>query len=121
MFAKIVKEEFKESHRETYGIPDDPLEVTLVNMVFNKARFHKGIQRLKDNGEYTETMKDMGKLLSVIVKDVEEESLADVAAYLVGKFWPQAKKSLNQKIITRYKQHLGMGTAPTQETNNESR
>ena len=117
LFAKIVKDDFKESHKEVYGDPGDSIEQTLCQLVFNEARFHKGIQRLRDNGEYTETMKDMGKLLSTIQKDIEEESMPDIATYLVGKFWPSAKKIVNHKIVTRYKQQLGMGVNPNETPN----
>src|SRR3972149_4327071 len=91
LFVKLVMDEFKEGHKKVYA-QGESLEESLCQLVFNEARFRKGVQRVKENEQYTGTMKDMGTLLSTIQKDVEEESMGDIATFLVNKYWPSAKK-----------------------------
>lgn len=108
LFVKIVNESFKEDFKKTYAVGDS-LEETLCQAVFSEARFRKGVQRLKENEEYAGTVKDIPKILSIIQKDIEEESMDTIKEFLLKKYWTPAKKLLNYKIVQRYKQELGLG------------
>jgi hypothetical protein len=107
LFVKIVNEHFKEDFKKTYAVGDS-LEEALCQVVFSEARFRKGVQRLKENEDFTNSVKDIPKILSIIQKDVETESMETVKEFLVKKYWTSAKKLLNYKIVQRYKQELGL-------------
>ena len=108
LFVKIVNEHFKEDFKKTYAVGDS-LEEALCQVVFSEARFRKGVQRLKENENFTNSVKDIPHILSLIQKDIEEESMETVKEFLVKKYWTSAKKLLNYKIVQRYKQELGLG------------
>ena len=107
LFVKIVNEHFKEDFKKTYAAGDS-LEETLCQIVFSEARFRKGVQRLKENEEYTESVKDIPKILSIIQKDIQEESMETIKEFLLKKYWTSAKKLLSYKVVARYKQELGL-------------
>jgi len=108
LFVKIVNQEFKEDFRKIYAVGDS-LEESLCQIVFPEARFRKGVQRLKENGDHTGTVKDIGKILQIIQQDVAEESMDTIKEFLFQKYWPNAKKLLSHKIVHRYKQEIGLG------------
>lgn len=72
--AKYVSDDFKEIQRTKKKLPNDKFS-ELANIFATEARKYKVVQKLKESGEYTGTMKDMGKIVPILIEDVEEECM----------------------------------------------
>lgn len=82
--GKYVCDEFKEIDNTKKSAEQNDFN-SLAQVFAPEARKDKMIQRLKESGEYTGTMKDMGKMVPMLIADVEEECMQEMQD-LVYKF-----------------------------------
>lgn len=72
IFAKYVREEFKEMNRENWG-EGISLEERIMSQFQNKPRWEKALVHLRDEGKLTDSPRDIGNLMIEVQKDFEEE------------------------------------------------
>ncbi len=72
--GKFVREEFKETHAEQWGeISGQNWFDKLKETLRTEARWQKAMQHLREKGELTESVQDIGRLMVEIEKDFTEE------------------------------------------------
>lgn len=76
--AKIVTSEFKEKHGVSWSKENPTDKAKIGEMFKTDARWNKAIQYLRDSGQLTDTVKDIGPLIKRIQQDVTEEGLDEI-------------------------------------------
>lgn len=93
LMGKHVREDFKEIQgklwRQANPTKGDIIE-QLGEAVKTPARWEKAIQHLRERGELTESVKDIGNVMKEVQKDVEEEFAAQAKEIL----WAHARKQI---------------------------
>jgi hypothetical protein len=89
--AKLVSEEFKEV--KTFAIkghktPDEVIE-SIASALKTEARWHKAIQRLRDQGSLKNTEADIGLLIKSISEDIKKEETDTIKEALCKAFFPR--------------------------------
>ncbi len=105
--GKFVREEFKETHAEQWGHISgknwfDEMKETLRT----EARWQKAIQHLKERGELTESVQDIGKLLAEIERDFVEEEKERVKGILWKHQSPEILRHIKRGAPEWYKEWL---------------
>lgn len=97
--AKVVADEFKEVKgdpvQRTRQNPDADLATTFANRFCPTARFLKAVQNLREAGEATGTMRDIGPLRKTVSVDLEEECAEQIKDELYAVF---RKKILSESL-----------------------
>lgn len=105
--GKFVREEFKETHAEQWGtISGKNWLDKLKESLKTEARWEKAIQHLRDSGELTETVQDIGKLMSEIERDFEEEEKERIKAILWREQSPEILRHIKRGFPEWYKEWL---------------
>lgn len=109
LMGKFVSEEFKERHgkawKESNPNSGDVVD-NLITMYRTDARWDKGIQHLRDNGELENTPRDIGKLLKEIQTDVCQEEEEAIKEELFTWAWPKISRALTSGFAEYYKRKL---------------
>lgn len=105
--GKFVREEFKESHAEQWGTISgknwmDKLKETLRT----EARWQKAIQHLQEQGTLTESVQDIGRLLTEVEKDFEEEEKERIMKILWRELSPEILRHIKRGLPEWYKEWL---------------
>lgn len=108
MCGKYVSEQFKEVHRAgwTGEHTGRGKWETFKDSYKTEARWMKAIQFLRDSGELTETPKDIGKLISRTMQDIEEEEKETIKNFLWQEFGKDVLRSSVHGLPEFYKMHL---------------
>lgn len=108
--AKLVSEQFKEVKDDhtarTRLNPDRDLATTLANRFCPPARYLKAVQRLKENGQHTASMSDIGPLRKEISIDLEGECVAEIKEQLYQAFRKQVLRAALDPLAEWYRQYL---------------
>jgi len=124
MSGKYVTEAFKEVHHRTWKAENTnkgQLEVAILNYK-SEARWNKAVQHLRDAGNLTGTLKDIGPLLKEVQLDIiaeEKENIKEVLWKIYGKsFTSKASDGLPQWF--KNKLVLGEINGTQDDTDSES-
>lgn len=106
--AKIVREEFKEAHREAYKTFTIKDRISsIADKYKTKARWDKAIIHLKELGILQNKPSDIGFLLKEISADVLLECKEDIKEDLFNEFWKDIIKEITKGFPEYYKEKLG--------------
>lgn len=107
LFAKLVRQEFKERNKEVFKRGESKsVEEAIAEFYFTRARLIKMVQRLKEEGKYTGELKDIQYLVGMIPKDIEEEHKEDIKEFLYQHFWKQINRIISARIAPEYKKYV---------------
>jgi len=93
--AKVVCESFQERHQKDWkkSNPNQKDVIERLGESLNtEARFSKAVQHLREQGEITETPKDIGKIMAEFGKDLSAEETDWVKEQLFKWAWPKIQK-----------------------------
>ncbi len=112
--GKFVREEFKETHAEQWGDISgknwlDKLKETLRT----EARWQKSVQHLREKGELSESVQDIGKLLLEIEKDFIEEEKERLKEIFWREQSPDILREVKRGLPEWYKEQLAKGAFTT--------
>lgn len=102
-----MREEFKETHAEEWGtISGKNWFDKLEESVRAEARWQKAIQHLRDKGEITESVQDIGKLLAEIERDFVKEEKERIQTMLWREQSPALLREIKRGFPEWYKEWL---------------
>lgn len=105
--GKFVREEFKEIHAEQWGqISGQNWFDELKETLRSEARWQKAIQHLRERGELTETVQDIGKLMVEVEKDLKEEEKERIKDLLWKHQFPELLRHVKRGFPEWYKEWL---------------
>lgn len=107
--AKIVDGKFKETHREKWR-PTNPTAGDIVAGIIDglntEARWHKAIQRAKEEGTFTGDHKDIGPLMKSIKHDTLTEEEENIKEALWRFYKRQIERGVGRGFPEWYKEML---------------
>ena len=109
LMGKYVSTKFKERHKKEWkmGNPQGKDILTMLQETFRtEARWHKGIQHLRENGELIGDMRDIGPLIKEIQRDTKEECEDEIKEALWKWAWPHICRKVTAGFPEWYKQKL---------------
>lgn len=109
MQAKFVSEAFKEKHKVAWPQNNKSPLVVIGDMVRTEARWMKAINRLKENNEWEQHPRDIGKALKYLHQDLEEEDKEDIKERLWQAFSKDIKRASTRGFPEGYKYWLATG------------
>ncbi len=112
LFAKLVRAEYKEGQKAGWKIENPSgtdIRKHIGQALQNPARWSKAVQYLKETGEHTGTVKDIGKLMQRVSTDIDEEMRDEVQEMLMKWGWKEIKRIGLQGIAEWYKSELTKG------------
>jgi len=112
MAGKYVSESFKESHSKDWKSRNPgrrDIILMIIETLRTDARFKKAVQRLRDNGEWTESPKDIGNLLKILHQDIEAEDGEFIKQKLYEHFIKDIKRGTCAGFPEWYKDELVRG------------
>lgn len=102
IYCKIVANEFREMMRvkeTTKGVRGtEDIIGRIVSMIQTDAVYSKAVQHLMDDGKLTNTVKDIGPLISEIQKDLSEE----VSPMAKEVLWEWARHQVVRGVVTPF-------------------
>lgn len=109
IFGKFVSEAFKEVHGQNWK-KENPTQRDIRQRLIDKyrleTRWRKAVQTLRDNGQITETPKDIGIILKTIQNDVIAESLDEIKEDLWNFFKGDFTRGIIRGLPEWYKEQL---------------
>jgi len=112
LMGKWVSEKFKEDHKVVWSNknPSGKDFVTVLSeSLATEARWRKAIQHLKECGEYTQSPKDIGKLIKEVRADIREECREEIKNKLFSWAWPNIQRNITKGLPEWYKSELVKG------------
>ena len=108
MMAKYVSKDFKEVHQKEWKSENTGKGRWEVykSQFCNTARWYKAIQHLRDNEELEYSLKDIGKLLKEINKDIEAEEKESIKGWLWGEFGKEIYREAGKGFPMFWKEYL---------------
>jgi hypothetical protein len=101
LMGKFVSEAFKEKHQRDWKVRN-PAQTDVIELISSslrtEARWNKAIQHLKERGEFTGEVKDIGPLMDEICKDIEAEE----QEYIKEKLYQWAKRAILRKCAAGF-------------------
>jgi hypothetical protein len=95
MMAKIVSPEFREAHKSNKTfMRGTNYAAALASDYRTEPRWRKAVQHLRDNGELSNSQRDIGPLLKELQTDFEQECAGDVGRQL----WEHYRKTILKGI-----------------------
>jgi hypothetical protein len=107
VFTKYVRESHKEQHASDWKARSP--KATLGDFFASFAdenRWRKAIQHLAEKGELTNSVKDIGPLLSEIQRDIKEEEAEDIKNFLYKYFLKDLLRVAIRGFPEWYKEYL---------------
>lgn len=109
LMAKLVSDQFKEVHQEEWKKTNpgkgDIVDQLIVNHA-TEARWLKAVQHLRDNGELTNSPRDIGPLLKEISEDVKKEEEEAIKDALFKWAFPRISRGITRGFPDWYKEKL---------------
>lgn len=109
LMGKHVSEAFKEKHsrswKERHPTRRDIVD-QLGEALNTEARWEKAVQHLRDNGELTNSPKDIGPLMREVKRDTIEEERDWIAERILATLLPKVERQLGRGLPEWYKQRL---------------
>lgn len=108
MMAKLVRPEFSEmNHKNVDHRVGSNGQVKGVFMQYNNtSRWIKAVMRMKEEGTYTGTLKDIGKLIPAIQKDILDEESTELGKQLLKIYMKDFQKQVTIGFVDWYKNQL---------------
>lgn len=103
--VKIVNDSFKEKNNEENPNRTNKYQ-ELKDNYRTEARCLKTIQHLKEKGELTGTLADLGKLVPEMIRDIEEEEKEGIKDALWRMFGKEITGYASKEMIQTYKDYL---------------
>lgn len=103
--AKVVSERFKERHAASPANPKagpDEFVQRLINSLRTEARWIKALGALRDAGGLTNSTKDIGALIKILQKDLQEEETDWIKQQLFDEFSKQISNGVVQGFAQWY-------------------
>lgn len=108
-FAKMVSAEFKEKHVDGWK-QSNPSALEQIGAAYNsQARWRKAIQRAREDGTLTGTVRDIGPLMKSIVTDISEEEETNIKNMLYRLFHKDLMRMATKNFPETYKHWLENG------------
>lgn len=111
MSGKYVTEAFKEVHHKDWtklNTSGGKLGVLKANY-FSEARWNKAIQHLRENGELTNSPKDIGNLIKEVHRDIREEEEQNIKEQLWNIYGKDILSASTNGLPQFYKEKLVKG------------
>ncbi len=109
LMAKYVTEKFKEVHNKDWKAKN-PTGIDIITglglQYRSEARFAKALQHLKEDGVAVGELKDIGKLIPEVKRDIREECADEIKEALFKWAWPKIERMVTAGLPEWYKQHL---------------
>lgn len=109
MMGKFVSEAFKETHRGEWR-KNNPTKSDIVDAIIDafrtEPRWRKAVQHLRERGELTESVKDIGALMKEIGVDVHTECQDEIKDRLFAYAWPKIQRGITAGLPQWYKDEL---------------
>lgn len=109
LMGKHVSERFKEIHGETWKT-NNPQQNDILTKIVEKykttARWDKALIHLKENGQATNTPKDIGSLIKEVQNDIKEECSEEIKDLLFDWAWSNIQRRLIGGLPEWYKEVL---------------
>ena len=102
--AKLVRDEFKEKNSKAWAKPN--VIQVIIESLTSEARYLKVVQSLRESGELTNSVKDIGPLIKQANLDINEEESEWIKEQLYRAFRKQIVKSATKGLPTWYKAYL---------------
>lgn len=112
LLGKYVSENFKELHNREWKKSNPQSGDVLTTLMENcktKARWHKAVQHLQENGKLTKTLKDIGPLIIEAKTDAKQELEDYIKNELFKWAWPSIERSITNGMPEWYKTFLAKG------------
>lgn len=93
LMAKIVRDDFKEKHEKEWkksNMPIGDIISLLGQELKTEARWEKAYQHLKEQGQITGTLKDIG----LLIKEVPNDILKEETDYIKDRLFNHAKETI---------------------------
>lgn len=107
LLGKLVRPEFKEAHKAAWNVGADPID-KIIGRYTTPMRWEKAIQHVRERGELTESVQDIGTLLVEIKEDVLKEHADDIKDALFAHYRGRITRGLTSGFPAWYKQRLGV-------------
>ena len=109
--GKFVRPEFREANGDKWsaekkGRTSSAILETIVARYKTEARWNKAIQHLRDQGQLTDSMQDIPKLMKEVSKDIHDEEEAEILDALWAHFWPQISRGVTRGLPEFYRNHI---------------
>lgn len=109
LMGKYVTEAFKEAHQTDWKATNpggkDVVEMVIANYRTD-ARFTKAVQHLRDGGELTDTVKDIGPLMKELARDLKKEEEDAIKEMLWRWAKPKIMRGISHGFPQWYKDRL---------------
>ena len=106
---KIVSDSFRERHTKDWK-ERNPGHLELIADIAaslrTESRYRKAVQNLRDRGELTETLKDIGPLMKILNTDLDEEETEYIKDRLFDFFRKQILRGVTKEFPQWYKEQL---------------
>lgn len=113
MTAKLVSEQFKERHDKNFKVGEKAEKDDVAGMVAEslrtEARRLKALQRVRENGQLTNSMQDMGQIIRAMHQDIEAEEAEFIKESLYNLCIKQIKRDTCQGLAQWYAAKLSDG------------
>lgn len=107
LMAKYVSEAFKETNRQNWKVAKhDDVKESIAQTCRTERRWEKAVERLRDEGQLTDTPRDIGELMKAVKADVREECEEDIKAALFKWAWPHIERRVAAGLPEWYKDRL---------------
>jgi hypothetical protein len=108
LVGKLVREDFKERlNKEWSGKRQRETPLAKVTTEFlTKARFHKAIQHLDDNGDLTYEMRDLKNIIPEFYRDLIDEEHDEIVKLAMSDFWQHLKRKCDNYAVQEWKRYL---------------
>lgn len=121
LMGKYVSEDFKEVHNKEWkscNTGNGKFDV-YKSQFCNTARWNKAIQHLRDRGELTQSLKDIGPLLKEINVDIMDEEQDNIKTWLWNNFGKEVLREACRGFPEYYKEYLLKGCDFSGSVSNE--
>jgi hypothetical protein len=110
MLAKYVSEEFKEKHIKGWKQKSGKSGwETFMEQYKTEARWQKGFQHLRDQGDLEFEPRDIGKLIKEVQRDITEECKEEILNFLWDQFGKNLLRYSIRGLPEWYKEKIAKG------------
>ena len=106
MMGKYVSEKYKETHAASWKVGNPGKNDIITNLITGlrtDARYAKAAQHLRERGELTETVRDIGPLIREVQTDVIAEEADQIRDALYRWAKPQVERGVAGGVVGWYK------------------
>lgn len=109
LMGKYVSEAFKEIHGGDWR-KNNPTQTDVIEKIAlaykTPARWHKGVQHLRELGQIEDSPRDIGKLMKEVNVDVLKECETEIKEELFKQAWPKIARIITAGLPEWYKNEL---------------